>query len=202
MRITRSASLTRFAIFLALYASHPALPASSVFAQETVRPKKLNIAILEGEGAINNIKTRVASEPVIEVTDENHKPVGGALLSFTLPNSGPSGTFANGSRVLSITTDQNGRGVAQGLRPNHQAGRYNIQVSATFEGLVETAIITQSNILGAGAAASAGGLFGMGVPATIAVVGGVAAATIFGLTKVFGGGGKTARVSLGQPTLP
>ncbi len=201
MRIKRSASVTRIAIVLALSASSPGFPDGRIFAQETTPVRKLNITILEGEGAINNIKTRVASEPVVQVTDENRKPVGGALLSFTLPNSGPSGTFANGSRVLSVTTDQNGRAVAQGLRPNKNAGQYNIQVSASFQGLTATAVITQSNALGA-AAASAGGLFGIGVPATIAVVGGVAAATIFGLTKVFGGGGKNARVTLGQPTIP
>src|SRR5690349_10386612 len=39
---------------------------------------KLNIVIVEGEGAINNIQQRVAREVIVQVNDENNRPVGGA----------------------------------------------------------------------------------------------------------------------------
>ena len=39
----------------------------------------LNLVVVEGEGQINNIKQRSAREPVVQVQDENHKPVAGAI---------------------------------------------------------------------------------------------------------------------------
>src|SRR3984885_12163944 len=72
-------------------------------------PASLQIIIVEGEGAINNVKQRVNREPIVQVEDENHKPVAGAAIIFFLPTSGPSGTFANGSQTLTVTTDATGR---------------------------------------------------------------------------------------------
>ena len=34
----------------------------------------LNLVVLEGEGATNNIRQRTARDPVVQVEDENHKP--------------------------------------------------------------------------------------------------------------------------------
>ena len=47
---------------------------------------KLNLVIVEGEGAINNVRQRTAREPIVQVEDENHKPVAGAVVVFLLPN--------------------------------------------------------------------------------------------------------------------
>ena len=54
-------------------------------------PAKLNIVIVEGEGAINNIRQRTAREPIVQVEDENHRPVAGAAVLFLLPENGPGG---------------------------------------------------------------------------------------------------------------
>ena len=51
-------------------------------------PATLEILIVEGEGAINNVKQRVNREPIVQVEDENHKPVAGAAVTFFLPNDG------------------------------------------------------------------------------------------------------------------
>ena len=51
-------------------------------------PTELNIVVLEGEGATNNVRQRVARDPVVRVEDENHKPIVGAAVVFTLP-TGP-----------------------------------------------------------------------------------------------------------------
>src|SRR5262245_11661981 len=81
-------------------------------------PASLQITIIDGEDAINNIRTRIAREPIVQVEDENHKPVAGAIVLFELPKSGPSGAFPGGARTLSVTTDSQGRAVARGLKPN------------------------------------------------------------------------------------
>src|SRR5436309_12779163 len=84
---------------------------------------RLNIVIVEGEGAINNIRQRTAREEIVQVEDENHQPVAGAAVSFLLPDSGPSGTFANGTRVFSTVTDSKGQAMAR-FQPNNEAGNF------------------------------------------------------------------------------
>jgi hypothetical protein len=123
---------------------------------------KLNLVIVEGEGALNNIRQRTAREPIVQVEDENHRPVAGAAVIFALPSRGAGGTFADGSHTLTVTTDAQCRAVAHGLRPNSMQGQYQIQVTASHNGLTATASITQSNVVAAGAAggAAAGAISG------------------------------------------
>ena len=103
----------------------------------------LNIVIVEGEGTLNNVKQRVNREPIVQVEDENHKPVAGAAVVFFLPTSGPSGTFANGSQTMTVTTDALGRASATGIHPNHVLGKMQIRVTASANGLSASALITQ-----------------------------------------------------------
>lgn len=126
------------------------------FAQDTT--PKLNLLVVEGDGAINNIRQRTAREPIVQVEDENHKPVAGAVVVFTLPTQGAGGTFANGARTLTSVTDNQGRAVARGLKPNGVSGKYEIRVNASANGQTASTVITQTNavIAAAGAAAAAG----------------------------------------------
>jgi hypothetical protein len=107
---------------------------------------KLNIVIVEGEGAINNVKDRVNREPIVQVEDENHKPIAGAAVIFSLPNSGATGVFANGSKTLTLTSDAQGRAAALGIRRNNVSGQMQIRVTASFAGQTASAVITQSNV--------------------------------------------------------
>src|ERR1700683_5308119 len=94
-------------------------------AQATNPSPALVITILDGEGALNDIRQRTAREPIVQVEDENHKPIAGAAVLFTLPGSGPSGFFAGGAQTFSTITDSAGRAAAHGLRPNTISGSYN-----------------------------------------------------------------------------
>src|SRR5712692_2000933 len=110
----------------------------------------LKILVIDGEGAINNIQTGAGREPVVEVRDENDKPVAGAKVTFSLPERGPGGTFFGASRNLSLTTNEQGRAAGNGFRPNLQEGRFQIQVTAAAGDQTATAVISQSNILPTG----------------------------------------------------
>jgi hypothetical protein len=160
---------------------------------------KLNIVIVEGEGAINN----VAREPIVQVEDENRRPVAGAAVTFLLPNQGAGASFANGSQSLTITTDAQGRAVARGLRPNNVNGEYQIRVNAVSEGRTATATISQSNAITA--AAAAGGISAK-VLAIIAIAGGAAAAGTVAATRGGNGNGGAGRpsptiITPGAPTV-
>jgi len=169
-------------------------------------PTKLNISILEGEGSINNIRQRVAREAIVQVDDENHKPVAGAAVTFFLPEHGASGLFSNGSRSLTVMTDNTGRAAAQGIVPNKVAGDMQIRVVARFKNLDANAAIHQVNAAAAAAGAAAGGAAMSGkvlaiilVAAAAGVAGGVVAATR-------GGGSSptptpTVTITIGTPTV-
>src|SRR5690242_14220817 len=95
---------------------------------------KLSLVIVEGEGAINNVRQRTAREPIVQVEDENHKPISGAAVVFLLPNQGASGVFANGSRTLTVMSDAQGRATARGFRPNAVKGQLQMRVTASYQG--------------------------------------------------------------------
>ena len=154
-------------------------------------PTSLQIVIVEGEGAINNIKQRVNREPIVQVEDESHKPVAGASVTFFLPNQGPGGTFANGSNSLTTATNAQGQAVARDIRFNSQTGPMEIRVAASIAGQTASAIITQTNVLGSSSSGGPGG--GMGRTTKIlivaAIVGGGAA---LGFLATHRGGSTTA----------
>src|SRR5260370_39172391 len=127
----------------------------------------LNLVVLEGEGATNNIRQRPAREAIVKVQDENHKPVAGAIVVFPLPSNGAGGAFANGARTLTMVSDNQGQAVARGFRPNGLKGQFQIRVNASFKGQTASVAITQTNaVLAASGAATAGA----GVSAKLIVV--------------------------------
>jgi hypothetical protein len=109
------------------------------------QPNKLFIQILDGEGALNDIRSRTAREPIVQIEDENHKPIAGAVVLFTTPGSGPSAVFSNGLTSFQMTTGVDGKAVAQGLKPNNATGQFQIQVAATYGALSSVAVINQTN---------------------------------------------------------
>jgi hypothetical protein len=143
-----------------------------LLAAQAPAPAKLNILIVEGDGAINNVRQRTAREAIVQVEDENHRPVAGAAVLFLLPGSGPSGTFAGGGRSLMATTDSKGQAVARGLRVNNVSGKFQISVEASYQGVTATTTITQANAVIT--AAAVGGVSGKLI-AILAAVGGAAA---------------------------
>jgi len=84
----------------------------------------LSITIVEGEGAINNVRQRVNREPIVQVEDNNRKPVAGAVVIFLLPDSGASGTFTDGSRMLMTVTDNQAARQPAAFVPMRRAGRW------------------------------------------------------------------------------
>jgi hypothetical protein len=113
----------------------------------------LKIRVLEGEGALNNIRNRVGRDVEVEVVDERDRLVEGAQVSVVLPMDGASGTFAANEREYSTTTDARGRAATRGFKPNTVEGRFNIKVTAAFKGREGTAVVAQTNTLAGGVAA-------------------------------------------------
>ena len=105
----------------------------------------LRIVVIEGDGAINNIRLQRAKEPVVRVETEAGRPVSGAAVHFTAPSQGPGAIFGDGSPTATVLTDVEGRATGRGLRPNKTAGQFEIRVTASYQGVSATARIVQTN---------------------------------------------------------
>jgi hypothetical protein len=120
-------------------------------------PTGLNIVVIEGEGVVNIARQHTVREPIVRVEDDNHRPIAGASVVFTLPTENTTGVFANGSKTLIVTTDANGLAVGKGLRLNLVTGKLEIHITASFRGLSARTAINQTNEGVTGAKSSAGG---------------------------------------------
>jgi len=149
---------------------------------------KLNLVIVEGDGAINNIRQRTAREPIVQVEDENHRPVAGAAVIFLLPERGPGGTFADSSHTLSVVTNSQGRAAARGIQINHTQGQFTIHVTASFNGMSAATDISQT--IAAGTAATAG--ISTKLIVIVAVAAAAVAAGVYFGTHSGGGGNSTS----------
>ncbi len=158
-----------------------ALSAAGAFGWQAPNPagqeQRLKIVILDGDGGENILKKKTAVKPVVEVRDKNDLPVAGALVTFLLPNVGPGGTFANGSKVVTVLTNAKGQ-AAMGAWSPAGTGSFNINVTASFQGQTASASIGQTNVAGGISSAALGGIIGAAAAAAV-----VAA-------KVLSGGGE------------
>jgi hypothetical protein len=93
----------------------------------------LQIQVVEGEGAVHAAGARNQRPLTAEITDETGRPVAGAAVTFTMPDSGPSGQFANGLGTDVITADAHGRASLRSFRLNHTPGRFQIRITASKE---------------------------------------------------------------------
>ncbi len=165
-------------------------------------PPKLNIVIVEGEGAINNIRLRTAREPIVRVEDENHRPVAGAAVVFALADQGAGGSFAGGAHTLSVVTDSEGRAVARGFHPNNVQGQYQMHVTASKNGNTANSNISETNVMVGAAAATtavAAGLSGKLIAVIVIVAAAAAGGGAYYATH--NGGGTTPGNTNGPITI-
>lgn len=91
---------------------------------------KLNIVIVK-EGPIARGLQRTQRETIVEVQDENHKPVGGAVIVFTLANEGAC-VFSDGSKLAMLTADPAGRATMPSLKAG--SGRCAVKIRGMNDG--------------------------------------------------------------------
>lgn len=158
----------------------------------------LKVSVVQGDGAFNDIKKKVAHEAVVEVRDESDHVVPNARVVFTAPSTGPGGSFADGEKTYIATTDAQGRATARGFTPNSTEGRFEIRVTASAGGRTGSGVVAQSNTLAGGMGFEPGGGSHKKTYILLGMLGGAAAGIILGVTH--GGGTPTAVVVPPVPT--
>jgi hypothetical protein len=165
---------------------------------------RLRIVVTSGQGTVNNIHSRTNPTPVVEVQDQDRKPLPGVPVVFFLPSQGPGGIFSNSSTTLTATTDSQGRAAARAIRFNDQTGSFDIRVTASYHGETATTTITETNVSGSSSANNGGGLgFGTKAWIILAICGGAVAAGVLLATR--GGSSKAGPppivITPGTPTV-
>lgn len=90
----------------------------------------LVITVVEGSGARNSIASKTAVAPIIQVRDGAGNPVQNAIVTFELPDKGPSGFFPGLAKIQKQPTNSQGRAGTYGYTPNDQPGAVRIRVTA------------------------------------------------------------------------
>ncbi|MWA07748.1 hypothetical protein [Streptomyces sp. BA2] len=78
------------------------------------------------------------------VTDSEERAVSGVPVTFTAPDSGPSGTFPDDATTVTATTDAQGLAAAPMFTANGTAGSYT--VTASVPGVTDPASFSLTNI--------------------------------------------------------
>jgi hypothetical protein len=135
-------------------------------------PSGLRIVIVAGDGAVNIVAKKLvpSRQIIVRVVDEAGRPVKGADLLFQMPPSNEPGGTIGGQSAVSSLTDSAGLATIA-FQPNRLAGKFEVEVRASYQGYSSSAAITQTN---SQAAISAGGHDKLwrflGVGAAVAVV--------------------------------
>jgi hypothetical protein len=120
-----------------------------------LRPAELKLRALEGDNVVNSIPLGQSVAPVVEVRDENNLPIEGASVVFTVPESGPGGTFPGGAHSFTISSNAQGQATCP-FRLNSEVGKFKVTVVATSGIRTGQIALIQTN--------SAGGYVGRLVP--------------------------------------
>jgi hypothetical protein len=105
----------------------------------------LTVTVLTAQGSVNSGKQNAAQVLTVRVDDVSGQPVAGALVLFTAPNYGASGSFLDDLKSLQVTADQHGVAVANGFHANSVAGPFEIKVKAVYGTQTGYAVIQQVN---------------------------------------------------------
>jgi hypothetical protein len=163
-----------------------------------ILPTRLSLVVVDGEGALNNLGQRANRDPAVRAEDENQKPIPNVAVVFTLPTSGASGEFRNGSKSVVVMTGEDGRAVAFGLKVNMVPGKLPIHVNASFRGLTARTTISQFSMSVPGRDARAGSSTRK-ILVILAIAGGAAAG---GIVATQSGGRGSSSTPGGTPIPP
>lgn len=107
---------------------------------------RLRVIVLQGQGATHEAARGLAALTVVEVRDENDKPVEGAVVTFRIPQDAQAGSFAGGKLSYTGRTNSQGQVGMTGFIPSQQPGNLDITVTAVFGHLTGQARISQRTV--------------------------------------------------------
>jgi hypothetical protein len=116
-------------------------PSASVPATQSLR-----IVPLAGNGERNDLGRGVMAPLVVDILDQDGRPVEGADVVFRFPESGPSALFPDQRLALKVKSNADGQAAASGWVANKEYGQFKVAVSATTGTISGETWISMSNV--------------------------------------------------------
>ncbi len=130
--------------------TQPTPPASQPVPVKPMAPlpivKNLKILVLAGNGELNDLERRVMAPLVVQVLDQNDRPIQGAEVVFRFPPSGPSATFPGGKASQTARTNGTGESAALNWMANGEVGTFEVHVTATYGNEMGETTVKMSNV--------------------------------------------------------
>ena len=193
-------------------AGTPQTPPSPTPAQPLAQlpvEQSLKIRVLAGNGEMNDLERRVMAPLVVQVLDQNERPMEGAQVVFRFPVSGPSATFPGGKNSIAVRTNGTGQAPAVNWMANGEVGTFQIHVNASYGNQVGEATLSMTNVTRIEETARTTGAKHESLWShrwfKVAVIGGAALAVGLGVYLGTRGGSakssSTVTISTGPPTI-
>lgn len=90
----------------------------------------LQLSVVEGEGGPQLPGSRSEKGLTVEAVNQEGAPLTGVAITFRLPDEGPSGRFADGTRSQVIYTGTDGRATVRNIQWNQTPGLVMVRVTA------------------------------------------------------------------------
>ncbi len=108
--------------------------------------RNLKVRALAGNGEMNDLERHVVTPLVVQVLDQNDRPVEGAEVVFRFPLNGPGATFRNGNTSQTVRTNGTGQAAAVNWMANDQTGTFAVRVTATYGNQMGEATVSMTNV--------------------------------------------------------
>jgi hypothetical protein len=106
----------------------------------------LKMVILAGKGEMNDLERHVMAPLVVEVLDQNDRPVEGAEVVFRFPINGPGAVFPGGKTSQTSRTNGQGQAAAMNWTANNQVGAFDVHVTASYGNQSGETTVSMSNV--------------------------------------------------------
>jgi hypothetical protein len=95
---------------------------------------------------MNDLARGIMAPLVVQVLDQNARPIEGVDVTFRFPESGPGATFPNQQTSQTFRTNTDGQVAASGWVANSTVGTFQVRVSAIRGTETGEATISMSNV--------------------------------------------------------
>src|SRR5579864_7190203 len=166
----------------------------------------LKLVPLAGKGETNDLERKLMAPLVVEVLDQQDRPVEGAEVVFRFPIQGPSAVFVGGKTTQTVRTNSLGQAAALNWMANDQVGRFEIHVAASYANQVGETTFSMFNATkvvqrdaSVGTSREKRGWFSPTWVKVAVIAGGAALAV--GIALALRGGGSKAATTTAPPTV-
>lgn len=180
-------------------------PAPAQSAAQLPVEQSLKIRVLAGNNEINDLERRIMAPLVVQVVDQNERPIESAEVVFRFPLSGPGAAFTGGKTSVIVRTNGTGQAAATNWMANGQVGTFQVHVNASYGNQVGETTVSMTNATRVVAEPKKNTARGWWSHrwVKVAVIGGAAAAVGIGVFLATRGGskgsGSTVTINPGSP---